>query len=72
MPTQRALLIPGESAAKQAGAHAEVTALDTAKDLGLSLQAMSVTRAICPQCVKAIESTGGKLSSPMTAIWPNN
>jgi uncharacterized protein RhaS with RHS repeats len=69
-PAQRALMGAGEVAAKQAGAHAEITALNAAQRLGASPQAMAVTRAICTQCAAAIESAGGKLTSPTTAVWP--
>ena len=69
-PIQKALLGPGEIAAKLPGAHAEVTALTHAQQSGLTPQAMAVTRTICPQCATAIEVSGGKLTSPTTVIWP--
>jgi tRNA(Arg) A34 adenosine deaminase TadA len=68
-PAQRALLGPGEVAAKLPGAHAEVTALRHATGAGWSPEAMAVTRAICPQCAAAIVASGGTLTSPTTAIW---
>jgi len=69
-PAQRALLGPGEIAAKLPGAHAEVTAIQAARGAGLTPQAMAVTRPICPQCATAIEASGGTVTSPTTAIWP--
>ena len=69
-PVQRALLGPGEIAAKLPGAHAEVTAIQAAQRAGLTPQAMAVTRAICPQCAAVIEASGGAVTSSTTAIWP--
>jgi RHS repeat-associated protein len=69
-PAQRALLGPGESAARLPGAHAEVTALTHAQQAGVTPQAMAVTRTICPQCAAAIEASGGTVTSPTTAVWP--
>ena len=68
-PAQRALLGPGEIAAKLPGAHAEVTALKAAEATGVSPKAIGVTRKICPTCQTAIESSGGRLTSPTTAVW---
>lgn len=69
-PAQRALLGPGETAARLPGAHAEVTAIQHAQKAGLSPEAMAVTRAICPLCAEAIEASGGVVTSPITAVWP--
>jgi hypothetical protein len=69
-PAQRALLGPGESAARLPGAHAEVTALTHAQQAGVTPQAMAVTRTICPQCAAAIEASRGTVTSPTTAVWP--
>ena len=69
-PAQRALLTSGEIAARLPGAHAEVTALSAAKQLGLTPNEMAVTWTICPQCASAIEASGGTLTSTTTAIWP--
>ena len=68
-PAQRALLGSGEIAAKLPGAHAEVTALNAARGLGATPEAMAVTRAICPACAAAIEASGGTITSPTTVIW---
>ncbi|HZM98110.1 MAG TPA: RHS repeat-associated core domain-containing protein, partial [Pyrinomonadaceae bacterium] len=67
---QRAALGPGEVAAKLPGAHAEVTVMNHAAENGLTPTAIGVTRDICPVCAAAIESTGGMLTGPRTAIWP--
>jgi RHS repeat-associated protein len=69
-PAQRALLGPGEVAAKLPGAHAEVTALQHAAENGLTPQALGVTRDICPACQAAIRASGGTLTSARTAVWP--
>lgn len=69
-PAQRALLGPGETAARLPGAHAEVTALRHAAQNGLTPQAIGVTRTICPECEAAIKATGGTLINPTTGIWP--
>ena len=58
-----------EIAGKLPGAHAEVTAIETARRLGATPQSMAVTRAICPQCAAAIEASGGTVTSPTTAVW---
>ncbi len=67
---QRALLREGEIAGKLNKAHAEVTALETARELGATPRSMAVTRKICPQCAVAIEASGGTLTSSTTAVWP--
>jgi hypothetical protein len=68
-PAQRALLGPGETAARLQGAHAEVTALRAAEGAGVAPRAIGVTRPICPSCKQAIEASGGRLTSPTTAVW---
>ncbi len=68
-PAQRAALEPGEIAAKFPGAHAEITALQHADSIGLAPAELATTRAICPQCAAYIESIGGRLTSPTTAVW---
>jgi hypothetical protein len=68
-PAQRAALGAGEVAGKQKGAHAEVTAIDTASNLGLSPSALVATRDFCPSCAKAIEAIGGVIVDARTAIW---
>ncbi len=70
-PAQRAAAARvGAQTAKQAGAHAEVTALEHAKSAGLRPDALAVSRPICAQCRAAIQSSGGRLTSPTTATWP--
>jgi hypothetical protein len=46
------------------------TALDHAAQNGLAPSQMGVSRPICPTCKAAIESSGGTLTSPTTAVWP--
>ncbi len=68
-PAQRAMLGPGETAAKLPGAHAEVTALEGAAQAGAKPQALGVSRPICDACKATIEESGGTLTSPTTAVW---
>jgi len=68
-PAQRALLGPGEVAARSPGAHAEITTLEHAAQNGLAPSQMAVSRTICPECRAAIERSGGRLTSPTTAEW---
>ena len=71
-PAQRARAAQlGLQTARMPGAHAEVTALQHALQNGFTPDALAVTRPICPACQAAIESTGGKVVSPTTAIWPD-
>jgi hypothetical protein len=67
---QKTLLLKAEIAGKLKDAHAEITALETARELGAMPRAMAVTKTICPQCVVAIEASGGTLTSPTTVVWP--
>ncbi|MCC6648940.1 MAG: hypothetical protein IT374_25665 [Polyangiaceae bacterium] len=59
----------GRSSCRPPGAHAEVTAIQTARDLGTTLRSMAVTRSICPQCIAVIEASGGTVTSSTTAVW---
>lgn len=68
-PAQRAALADGEVAAKQSGAHAEITALDKAAELGLSPSALATSWDICPDCANAIRNLGGVIIDARTAIW---
>ena len=70
VPIQRALLNEREFEAKLPDIHAEITALEYASKNGMLPQALAVTRKICPDCVTAIERSGGRITSPTTAIWP--
>jgi hypothetical protein len=69
-PVQRALVRPGEQAAKLPGADAEITALAEAKNAGLIPRALATTRPICPDCKAAIEEARGVLTSKFTAVFP--
>lgn len=63
-------LLPGESAANpMPGAHAEVTAITQALNSGSSPQILGTSRAICASCQAYIQSQGGTLIDPFTAIW---
>jgi hypothetical protein len=69
-PAQKALLGPADVAAKLPGAHAELTALEHAIQKGLWPTQITVSRPFCPECIKAIEAAGGKITSPTTAVFP--
>lgn len=69
-PAQKAALGPGEIPAKAPKLHAEVTALNKAASMGATPSELHVTRTICPECAAMIESLGGRLTSPTTAIFP--
>ena len=69
-PDQRALVRPGEQAAKLPGADAEITALAKAEDAGLIPRALVASRPICPECRAAIEKARGVLTSKYTAVFP--
>jgi len=51
------------------GAHAEVTALMQAVNSGSTPQILGASRPICVQCQAFIQSQGGTMTSPFTAIW---
>jgi hypothetical protein len=70
-PVQRGLLAEGEIATQAPGIHAEITALWAAARLGATPRGIAVSRVICPRCAAAIEASGGRLTSPKTAAWPN-
>jgi hypothetical protein len=70
-PVQRALIQPGERAAKLPGAHAEITALSEAENAGLMPRALATSRPICPECRAAIEDADGVLTSKFTAVFPH-
>jgi hypothetical protein len=61
-PAQQALAAEGDILAKLPGEDAEITALDAAMKAGLTPQQMAVSRQICPDCVKAIEASGGRIT----------
>lgn len=66
-------MIPqGTSTAKLPGAHAEVTAMEQAQQSGARMRGMRTSRDICEDCADAIESAGGQVTSPRTAVWPDN
>jgi RHS repeat-associated protein len=68
-PAQRALAAATDILAKAPGLHAEVTAVQTAINLGLQPKAIAATRNICPACAELLEDTGAVLTSSRTAEW---
>ena len=71
-PKQREALVKGEVAAKAPSKHAEVTTMDDAAKKGEKPQDLGASRDICDDCKKAIEASGGKLTSPRSATWRQN
>ena len=67
---QRALLGPGEVAAKLPGAHAEATALHHATQNGLTARQLVTSWDICPACRALIDAHGGVVTGPRSAVWP--
>jgi hypothetical protein len=55
-----------------AGVHAEIAALDYAKSRGELPQFIAASRPFCPLCRPEIESRGGVITSPTTAVFPWN
>jgi hypothetical protein len=68
-PAQRALLGEGEIAARLPGEHAEITVLQEAARRGLTPRAISTTRDFCPDCRRALEEAGARITGPRTAVW---
>ena len=66
---QRKVLRVGEIVAREKKLHAEVKALRKAKKWGLVPKALGVSRKICPNCTAFIIKSGGRLTSPTTAVW---
>ena len=69
-PGQRALLQAGEMYNTAPGVHAEVTAITGARQIGAQLRAIAATRDFCPFCIDYIQQSGGVITGPNTAIWP--
>ncbi len=69
-PGQRALLQAGEMYNVAPGVHAEVTAITGARQIGAQLRAIGTTRDFCPFCIDYIEQSGGMITGPRTAVWP--
>jgi RHS repeat-associated protein len=69
-PGQKALLQAGEMFNNAPGVHAEVTAITGARQIGAQLQAIGTTRDFCPFCIDYIEQSGGVITGPRTAVWP--
>ncbi|MDX2043933.1 MAG: RHS repeat-associated core domain-containing protein [Acidobacteriota bacterium] len=63
-PSQRAALKKGEVAVKGDG-HAEVTALNAARQMGLKPRRVAASRPICPQCAEAIQEAGAEAVSKL-------
>jgi hypothetical protein len=44
--------------------------LSHAAQNGMTPSAMAATRTICRDCAMAIGASGGRVTSPTTAVWP--
>ena len=63
-PAQRAALRAGEVAvAGRAGTHAEINVLNAAARNGQRVRAIAASRAICPDCAKALRAVGAIIKS---------
>jgi hypothetical protein len=61
----------GLQPAKKAGAHAEETVMDAAKQIGAKPSVLSVSgQTICSSCTSKITESGGRLIDQSTAVWP--
>ncbi len=69
-PAQRRVVSTiGGTPARQPGAHAEITALNHAKNIGAKPRSIETTRPFCSNCTAAIEQSGGRITSPTSATW---
>jgi len=66
---QRQMLTNGEIPAKLANAHAEITAIEQAKALGLTPTVMGTSRSICSNCELSLAMQGWTLTSPNSAVF---
>jgi RHS repeat-associated protein len=69
-PVQRAMLEGGEISAKLKGAHAEITVLTKAEQLGATPLAIGTSRPFCDECRAELCARGATITGPMTAVWP--
>jgi len=71
-PAQRlAVEESGGVPVKMPGKHAEVTAITRAQEMGLTPRDLGTSRDICSGCRQAIEDSGGRVTGPRTAEWPD-
>lgn len=68
-PAQRALAGQGDVIARGPGLHAEVTAVNGARQAGLTPQGIGVSRPICAACQAFLEESGATITSPTSAWW---
>jgi hypothetical protein len=71
-PAQRALLQAGERYNVAPGVHGEVTVILGARQVGARLRAIGTTADFCPACIDYIEQSGGVITGPRTAEWPQS
>lgn len=70
-PAQRASAAArGVNTAAAPGVHAEQTVLQAASKAGFKPDALAVSRPMCSACQAAVKASGGKVTSPTTAVWP--
>jgi len=63
-PAQREALVDGEVAASGPG-HAEATAVNAAKEAGLTPTGVAASRPICPDCAKFLKQEGVEALTPL-------
>jgi hypothetical protein len=68
-PAQRALAGQGDVIASGPGLHAEETAVNGARQAGLTPQGIGVSRPICAVCQSVLEKAGATITSPTSAWW---
>lgn len=54
---------------KLPGAHAEVTVVNKAKELGLQPKSLEVSRDICADCRSFLQREGATITGPRSAYW---
>ncbi|MGW2239474.1 RHS repeat-associated core domain-containing protein [Streptomyces sp. NPDC001759] len=70
-PDQQAMIDPQtEMAAKMPRAHGEETAVTGAVNHGLIPQSIGTSMDFCDLCELFIQETGGIITGPRTAVWP--
>lgn len=65
---QKQMLTNGEIPGSLANAHAEITAIEQAKALGLTPPVMGTSRSICANCELSLAMQGWTLTSPNSAV----
>ncbi|MGD0094729.1 MAG: RHS repeat-associated core domain-containing protein, partial [Planctomycetota bacterium] len=70
-PSQRAALRPDEVNASVPNLDAEQATVLNAGTANAQPKALGSSRTICPDCKNLIKSSGGVVTGPRTAVWPD-